>query len=273
MAFNPALTSSAKPLKTEIGRASHGGMVRSQNEDSLLTTELYLVSRLAPISFGLYAVADGVGGSWGGEIASNLALRALAVSITSSLLLTSLKANSPSLTKELLSQWLVEGIEKANSEVYYHSRARGKSMGTTLTTALVANDTACIANVGDSRVYLLENEQLRQITTDHSVVADLVAAGKITAEEIYTHPRRNVITQCLGTVKNVQADLFVEQLNSDSSLLLCSDGLWEMVRDSEIKKILPKSPNPQAACEELVELANLSGGTDNVSVIVVKLKA
>lgn len=144
-------------------------------------------------------------------------------------------------------------------------------MGTTLAAVLMINKMAYIANVGDSRVYLLEHGQIRQITNDHSLVASLVAAGGITPEEVYTHPQRNIITRYLGTEPDVEVDLFTEELHLGDSLLLCSDGLWEMVRDREIQEVAIKGDDAQSACAKLIKLANRNGGVDNMSVIMVKV--
>lgn len=245
-------------------------MVRSLNEDGLLSMELSSVEKTEGMFFGLYAVADGIGGCEGGEIASNLALRVLVDSIVTFLLLPGLRAEARSLFQEFALQTLTEGVKAANNEVYVQAQAKGTNMGTTLAAVLMIDTTAYIANVGDSRIYLLEGEQLRQVTTDHSLVAALVATGEITPEEIYTHPRRNVITRCLGTQPNIEGDTFTETLKPGSSLLLCSDGLWEMVRDDEIRDVVLGTQNPQSTCEQLIELANQNGGVDNISVIAVK---
>lgn len=257
--------------KTEVGQASHVGLVRALNEDTLLTLELRLGRSPAGISFGLYAVADGVGGHEAGEIASNLALRMLAESIVKSLLLPRLRPEMHSLFQESTLQILAEGVEAANNEVYSQAQAKGNNMGTTLAAVLIVDTTVYIANVGDSRIYLLEGAQLRQVTTDHSLVASLVAAGEITSKAIYTHPQRNIVTRCLGMRQDIEVDIFVEELKPGDSLLACSDGLWEMVRDDKINEVLLQSSSPQLACEQLVELSNRNGGVDNVSVIVAKV--
>jgi serine/threonine protein phosphatase PrpC len=246
-------------------------MVRSLNEDGLLSMVLSSLGGPKGMFFGLYAVADGVGGCEGGEIASNLALRVLAANTVNSLLLPELMPEAHDLNKEFALQALADGVEAANNEVYIQAQANGNNMGTTLAAALVVNGTAYIANVGDSRIYLLEGEQLRQVTTEHSLVAALVAAGDVAPGEIYTHPRRNIITRCLGAQQNLQVDLFAETLKPGRSLLLCSDGLWEMVRDDEIRDAIVKAQNPKAGCEQLLELANQNGGVDNISVILVKI--
>jgi protein phosphatase len=263
---------SLESATVQSGKASHKGIVRSLNEDGLLSMELSFVEGTKDMFFGLYAVADGVGGREDGEIASNLALRTLATNTVESLLLPGLRGEL-SLTRELALQGLKDGVKIANSAVYHEGQTKGSNMGTTMAAALVINKSVYIANVGDSRVYLLYGGQLRQVTSDHSLVASLVAAGKISPEEIYTHPQRNIITRCLGTQQDIEVDLFTEESKPATSLILCSDGLWEMMRDDEIKDIVLKADSPQTACERLIELANNNGGVDNISVIVVKICA
>jgi len=261
----------SEPIKIEFGQASHVGSVRALNEDTLLTLTLGLGISPTGISFGLYAIADGVGGHEGGEIASGLALRVMAESIVKSILLVESEGRLSELNDELILKDLTQAVATANSEVYVQSQVKGNNMGTTLVATLFIGNTVYIANVGDSRVYFLEGEELRQITNDHSLVAALVAAGEITPDEIYIHPRRNVITRCLGIRQCVEVDLFTEELKPGDALLLCSDGLWEMVRDNEIRDVVVRAQSSQAACEHLVELANQNGGIDNISVIIVKV--
>lgn len=261
----------SKLTRTEVGWASHTGLVRALNEDALLALDLRLGASTLGISFGLYAVADGIGGHEAGEIASGLALRVLAGTIVRSVLSPRLRGQTDRLCQESHSQTLRKAVKAADKQVYVHAQAKGNDMGTTLAAALVVGTTVHIANVGDSRVYLSQGDGLRQMTTDHSLVAVLVAAGEITPDEIYTHPRRNIITRCLGPQESVEVDLFTEQLQPGHSLLLCSDGLWEMVKDDQIRDAVLGAQDPQAACEELVELANQNGGIDNISLIIVKV--
>lgn len=147
-------------------------------------------------------------------------------------------------------------------------------MGTTLTAALLVGEKAYIANVGDSRTYIYRNEKraLVQVTRDHSHVALLVEKGDIARDDMYTHPRRNQIYRCLGKHSSVQTDLFEETLTVGDALLLCSDGLWEMVRDPALEKILQSSAfQPSQASTALLDAALEAGGADNVSVIVVSV--
>jgi len=155
--------------------------------------------------------------------------------------------------------------------VHERNEQEKKFMGTTLTAALVVGTTAYIVNVGDSRTYLYRQcDGLAQLTRDHSVVARLVEENMIQFDEIYTHPRRNEIYRCLGERESVEVDTFRVPLQAGDSLLLCSDGLWEMVRDPDIQAILQSTcSTPSQASSELIEAALKGGGLDNISVILV----
>ena len=261
-----------KPIKVEIGQSTHKGKVRTHNEDSLMSLVLSSgEGGLKETFIGIYAVADGLGGYEGGEIASSLTLRMLAENIVSSPFLPRLKSETNTLSQESALQVLTEGVKAANNEVYAQGQAKDNGMGTTLAAVMIIDTTAYIANVGDSRVYLLGRGQFRQITSDHSLVASLVTAGEITPEEIYTHPRRNIITRYVGMQQDIEVDLFTEELKSGVSVILCSDGLWEMVRDNIIRDVMLNTDNVQTACRQLVEIANRNGGADNISVIAIKV--
>ena len=261
--------SKSLPLTVEVGKASHKGMVRNHNEDSLVSFEFLCSENATERFFGFYAVADGVGGYEGGEVASRLALLVFAENVVRALLLPGPNSETYRLNQEVALQILTKAVKAANNQVCTQAEQSGR--GTTLAAVLTIDTMAYIANVGDSRVYLLNQGQLRQMTNDHSLVASLVAAGEITPEEVYTHPRRNIITRYLGMQPDIEVDLFTEELHPGDSLLLCSDGLWEMVRNNEIQEAAIKADEAQSACERLVKLANQNGGVDNVSVIMVKV--
>jgi PPM family protein phosphatase len=164
----------------------------------------------------------------------------------------------------------VEGSsEKIVAYGQQHTEARG--LGSTVTAALAIGDQAFIANVGDSRTYLYRDGKLERVTQDHSLVERLVEAGQIDREDVYTHPNRNLIYRSLGAGHaEVEVDIFTERMQAADVLLLCSDGLWDMVRDHEIAQVLADVSDPAEACGRLVELANDYGGEDNITVILVR---
>ena len=267
-----AAVSPSRPaaLTLLVGYRSHVGMVRELDEDSLCVFTLAgLYESTADPTLGLFIVADGMGGHDGGEVASKLTVQKIAEQLIKRVLL-------PRFTGKFQDQagavqaHLRKAIIDANKEVHDLAQKRANVMGCTLTMAMIVDGAAFIANVGDSRTYIHRQSHLRQITTDHSLVASLVTAGVIQPEEIYTHPERNVIYRSIGAKATVEVDVLAEPLQAGDTLLVCCDGLWEAIRDEGIEDVLLTYPDPQAACVELVRQANLAGGEDNISVIVVK---
>jgi serine/threonine protein phosphatase PrpC len=266
----------------DVGIGLHRGNVRQDNEDCVLALQGTL-SRTQE-DFGLFIVCDGMGGHAYGQEAAHLALR------------TILEYLFPFfINHNVLSNWkliLANSIRQANHVIYAQNQliqhlsaiqevpvrdrttSQMSMMGTTITAVLLLGTAAYIANVGDSRTYLYSMEGgLRRLTKDHSVVAELLANGALTEEEIYTHRQRNQITRALGTGTSVEVDMFVAPLQQDAILLLCSDGLWEMTRDYKIENIL-SSPGANAAsmANQLVQLANSGGGRDNIGGIVIQMQ-
>ncbi|MBN2098167.1 MAG: Stp1/IreP family PP2C-type Ser/Thr phosphatase [Dehalococcoidia bacterium] len=252
-------------LGTDVGAATDTGVVRQSNEDSLLVLDLSQGAAVTDGPATLLVVADGMGGYEGGEIASSLAANVMSESVSRAL---SDLGDLRGVDAERVLSLLVDAVLAAADRVFKESQVRRNGMGTTLVAAMVVGCKAYVVNVGDSRAYLLRGDELRQVTADHSLVASLVSAGLITVEEMYTHPQRNVITRCLGSDAKVAVDGLVLDLKAGDHLMLCSDGLWEMVRDGQMKDILLKAPDTKTACQELVSLANQNGGEDNISVIV-----
>ncbi|MFQ6100549.1 MAG: Stp1/IreP family PP2C-type Ser/Thr phosphatase [Anaerolineae bacterium] len=250
-----------------VGRRTDVGQERSLNEDSLLTLHSASVFRSISTPVGVFAVADGMGGHEAGDVASRLAVQAIARQTVSGVL-------SPTVTGEPLPntrQWLTDAILAANRAVHDQRRTAGTDMGTTLVMALLIGDKATIANVGDSRAYLLNEDGIIQVTTDHSLVERLIATGQITREEAAHHPQKNVIYRVIGDKPHVEADLFEQRLAPHEALLLCSDGLSGMVPDDIIWQIWHTSTSPQEACDRLVEAANQAGGEDNITVVIVQV--
>jgi len=177
-------------------------------------------------------------------------------------------------TSDKIISELDEAIQLANRCIAEQAKMAQNDMGTTATLAFVVNDMAYIANVGDSRTYLWNKQGLHQITEDHSAVYQLVKKGALRPDEIYTHPQRSEILRSLGIGRQVQVDQFQVQLLPENLLLLCCDGLWEMIRNEGIEDILLQGfINPQLICDELIRRANQAGGEDNISVLVVRAVA
>lgn len=261
-----------RPLRQHIGALSDTGRVRDHNEDSLLVVNLTLDSTGTTRNGGVYLVADGMGGHAAGEVASYLAVRSAAEHMLAAAL-TDLLAPNREYNQNPVDALLHGAIGYANDAVRNESLNRGNDMGTTLTMALVVGDRATIANVGDSRTYLLHEGKLRRITKDHSLVMRLVELGQLREEDIYTHPQRNAVLRSLGDHGTLDADIYHVRLQPGDALLLCSDGLWEMVRDPLMEELIMRIEDPQQACEAMVAAANEAGGEDNITAVLVRLTA
>lgn len=262
-------------LRLVSGRVSSEGVLRrgSANEDSAIMVEFSRVWVAEPHSFGFYGVADGMGGHDAGEVASRLALEALASWVLHRVAEPWLV--NQGMPSEEIGRLFLEGVEQAHRRVRDGGEDASKDMGTTLTAAVVVDTQVFVVNVGDSRTYLWRaaSHTLRQVSHDHSVVQELVDRGELAPEDVYTDPRRNVILASLGAPTEASGvDLFTDVLEPNDRLMLCSDGLWEMVFDPHLAAVLERNTDPQACAEELVNLACAHGGVDNVTAVVVQLQ-
>ena len=243
-------------LTLTVHHRSDTGRVRDHNEDYVGYRQPE--EQVQAEAGWLYAVADGVGGARAGEIASKLAVQTLLATYYDS-------------TQEMPADRLREAFTEANRAVYDRASEQGGllHMSTTLVAAVVQDRELTVANVGDSRAYLIHRGQIRQITHDHSMVARLIDEGVITAEQAESHPRRHVLSRSIGTHPHVVPDLFTEALHPGDRLLLCTDGLTDMVDEARIADVLRSEPDPQAASANLADAANAAGGNDNVTVVIV----
>jgi serine/threonine protein phosphatase PrpC len=250
-----------------VGCGHSVGLQREHNEDALFSLTTNLVAGETSIPFGLYIIADGMGGHQHGEIASGVAIRSMANYIIQKIYLSYLGL-STSHTEESIQEILQEGINQAHRSILKDAEGGG----TTLTAALIMGDKLTITHVGDSRAYILKAEtQPETITHDHSLVKRLVELGQITQDEAAMHPQRNVLYRALGQGEPFEPDIATFPLPKDSYLLLCSDGLWGVVPEDTLLDIVTSSPNPQVACQLLTDAANAAGGPDNISIILVHL--
>jgi PPM family protein phosphatase len=232
-----------------VGMLSDKGNVRRINED-------YLGFHEDP-NKKLYIIADGMGGHNAGEIASKIAVENTIEYIFS--------ADKIEEVEVILKQ----AVEASNSKIYEVSNTdlAFKGMGTTITACLIEKNKMVVANVGDSRCYVLENESFNQITSDHSLVQQLIDNGSITEEEAAIHPNKNVITRALGTAQKVDIDTFSIDLNNISKVMLCTDGLTNSLSKEEIYDIITKN-DCKSSCDKLIELSKQRGGRDNITVII-----
>jgi len=250
-------------MKIISAGATDPGKIRANNEDAYLVQD----------ELGLYVVADGIGGHAGGEVASRFAVETIAAALPD---LLGEKNRTPpqglSAEGDPEIAALRAALVLANRKIRRERELQPKlaDMGTTLTGLLAKRGRAFLMHIGDSRAYLLRSGELRQLTNDHSLVAEQVQAGALTLEQARRSPYRHVITRALGIHEEILTDTGMQNLKKDDIFLLCTDGLTEMVNDQEIATSLAKS-SPQDAVRELVDKANRAGGVDNITVVVIRI--
>lgn len=236
--------------KSDIGKA------RNMNQDNY-----YIPQEDDKIQ--LFVLADGMGGYNGGEIASSLAVQSVIIYVKEHF-------SSIQLNKESILAFIKQTIEYANQVVYNKSKTEEElsEMGTTLEVCIIYNNKVFIGHVGDSRVYRIRKQFIRKLTIDHSYVEKLVRDGTITRQESYTHPKKNMLTKALGCDESIQPDVMVKGFLKEDVLVMCSDGLSNMVTQDDIYKMA--SGNIEQATVDLVDKANENGGYDNITVVIIK---
>jgi protein phosphatase len=228
------------------------GRVRDHNEDYFSCIDLQ--------ESHLFVVADGMGGHDAGEVASRLAVETVAAEIRKG-------AKGKYAPGKLLQQ----AVQCANIRVLEEATGKGSNMGTTVTLALVNQDRAYIANVGDSRTYRIGNGSIKRITEDHSLVEKLVSVGRLTKEAARNHPKANILYRNIGSEPALLADIFEIPVERGANLLLCTDGLWGEVPDEVIYNVVAGDTDARKTCIRLVDLANQNGGKDNITAVMVKI--
>ncbi len=238
----------------KVSHATDVGKAREINEDSYYVDE----------EVGLFIVADGMGGHQAGEVASEVAVKTISSTIK--------EAISQNPKGNQVPKVIEKAIAKANEEIYTRSIGNPdlNGMGTTIVLALCQKNKVYIAHVGDSRAYMIQNNTIKQLTQDHSAVANLIKRGEITARQARIHPQRHIITRALGTSEDVEIDISSYPWQKGEYFILCSDGLTDMLEDEEIKDVVSSHEGSSYdKCRELINLANERGGQDNVTVILV----
>lgn len=236
--------------KTDVGR------VRANNEDTI-----FISNERVGVLQNFFVVADGMGGHIGGEVASENALRAA---------LESIYSNNDWDTLDIL----VDGVKNANTVVFNMSKENAElsQMGTTFSAVSILDNKLYAAHVGDSRIYLISHGEIKQLTFDHTYVMEMIKAGQMTAEEARVSPQRNIITRAVGINDVIEIDGIICDVNSDDYILICSDGLSGMLNDMEILNIFNSYHiSLESLVDDLIYNANIKGGNDNISVVVIKI--
>ena len=242
---------------------SHVGKVRKNNEDYCMGE----IIQTEDDCIGIFALADGMGGHKKGEVASKIAVESIIDFLKENIL------KSCGIKMDYLDDVIKQGYNYANQKIFdkVSEDSSCEGMGTTLVVAVIYKDDMIMANVGDSRGYLLHNDEFRRITRDHSVVEELVNANLITEEEARVHPRRNQITRAMGAEEIIIVDIFREKVEKGDMILLATDGLTGCVGDEDIKNIIKQDKDIKEICEDLINQANDNSGKDNISVILSKI--
>jgi len=250
-----------------VGCAQSIGKKRDHNEDALFTMTATLSVDGTRKPFGIYIVADGMGGHLYGEVASGIATRSMGSFLLSKLYPALINTESD-LPEQTIQSLMSAAIQEAHQAVLEEAPGGG----TTLTAMVVLGDAVTIAHVGDSRAYQVGRDgSMKALTRDHSLVKRLVELGQITNEEASIHPQRNVLYRALGQTEPVEADLFTVQPKDARHLLLCSDGLWGVVEEAKIAEMIQEFPDPRLACQKMIEAANANGGPDNITAVLIRL--
>lgn len=243
------------------------GKQRDHNEDSLLALTATISGNVEGIPFGLYVVADGMGGHQFGEVASNAAVRIVGGNI--------LKKFHPFLFKlptASLQESLQEVMEASILEAHQYIQREAPGSGTTITAALALGQQVTLGHVGDSRAYAIYPDgRMEALTRDHSLVKRLEELGHLSKDEVENFPHRNVLIRALGQGESLESDVFTVPFPHPGYLMLCSDGLWGVINEKDVLRIISESPNLHRACQSLVEAANAAGGPDNITVILAQL--
>lgn len=284
------LVSLAYLAQPQAGSYTDVGRHRELNEDSILILDLqqYFESSLAHV--GLYVVSDGMGGEAAGEVASRITVRAIAEWITERLITMNLRSThgsrlmqstesgdilyiSETGTNARSKQLLTSAILHANREIldYAGFNPASEGMGATVTAALLIGNMLTVGQVGDSRCYVLSHGRLELITEDHSLVERMVRRGELTSDEARHHPHRNIIYRSVGSTDEIEVDIVTRRLQANDTVLLCSDGLTNMLDDELIAEILGRCVDPWSTSKELVIAANACGGEDNISAVVIRI--
>jgi len=256
-----------EPQQLILGAARNTGKTREKNEDALFAHASLIGAGTTSLPFGIFIIADGMGGHRDGEKASETACRTMGNYLVEKLF-ASLYGPDASPPSESLQEIMKIGVQKSHKNIL--KTAPGG--GTTMTAVITIGTQMTLAHVGDSRAYAVYLDgRMQLLTRDHSLVKRLEELGQITAEEAAVHPQKSMLYRALGQGDTPEPDIFTASLPHPGYLMICSDGLWGVLAEERIFQIISESPSPQRACQNLVDAANAAGGPDNITVILVRL--
>jgi len=262
---NQTLKYEMRQLIASVGQSV--GKQREHNEDSLLALTSTTSGGADSIPFGLYIVADGMGGHQFGEVASNAAVRIMGGNI-----MKKFHSYLYNLPTQVLQESLQEVMEVSIMEAHQYVQREAPGSGTTVTAALVLGQQVTIAHVGDSRAYsVYPDGRIEPITRDHSLVKRLEELGHLSKDEAANFPHRNVLIRALGQGEALEADIFTIPFPQTGYLMICSDGLWGVLSDRDLHRLIVEAPNLHRACQNMVEAANEAGGPDNITVVLAQM--
>jgi len=249
-----------------VGAAHSSGLERKSDDDALLIISGSADGHEGMVDFGLFCVADGLGGYEHGQLASAISVRTVAHKLTREVFLRLLENEPDEEEDDDLESLVRSAFIEANDLI--QDRADGGA--TTLTIALLLGEYMMIGHVGDTRAYVINRDGIEVLTRDQSLVQKLIETGTITEEEAAESPHRNVLWNAMGRTEQLQVDVFSHSVENDSYLLLCSDGLWGEVEEREIHRLVLNFEHPQAACNALVQAATEAGGSDNITAVLIQ---
>ena len=255
-----------KNARLNFGQSTDIGMVRSENQDSMLSLYITGTSTENVPDFGIFVVADGMGGHLNGAQASAMVCSIVCQQGLEKIYLPLLKHVGTEKSKSPpISEILIETVQEVNQRIIEEL----PDSGTTATLCLIIGNLAYFSHVGDTRAYLISNNSIDQLTRDHSLVSRLVEVGQLTIEEAKTYPRKNELYRAVGQNQILEVDAVTRRIPANSYILMCSDGLWGLVDEETLLTTVLTSSTPQSACDKLVAIANNIAGTDNITVILI----
>lgn len=256
-----------KPTYFTVGQSTNTGKVRKNNQDAMLSMTAKSYSSIPRPEFGLFLIADGAGGEAAGEQAAAIAMQTVGTAINQGVFMPMMVKGKKA--KPDIGDILETSIHDANMHIIREL----KEGGTTLTAAVIVDERIYLAHVGDTRAYLVSQREIKQLTTDHSLVQRMIEMGQLQPEEASRHPQRNVLYGLLGKKPQLEVDVMRTRFPMNSSLLLCSDGIWRYINERELHQLCLNMDDPQQTTEHLIDISNERGGADNMTVIIVRKRA